>query len=107
MEHVGSSERTKEAWFYFIFSVESSSLIFNNLKTENLSLPLKVETEQFVICFVLPECLSVKVCCILPLDSEANRDGADAKSPFPLFFSFSVPFKKSCLREKVGKFSSF
>ena len=43
-------------WFYFKFSVESSS--FNTLKQKNLSLLLKVETDQFVICLVLPECLS-------------------------------------------------
>ena len=35
------------------FSIESSSFIFNNLKRKNLSLPLKVETDQFVICLVL------------------------------------------------------
>ena len=34
--------------------------------------------------------------------SETNRDGADAESPFPLFFSFSVSFKNSSPREKVG-----
>ena len=39
--------------------------------------------------------------------SEANRDGADAESPFPLFFSFSASFKNSSPREKVGKLSSF
>ena len=33
-------------WFYFEFSVESSSFKFNSLKTD-----------QFVICLVLPECL--------------------------------------------------
>ena len=49
-----------------------------------------------------PECLSVKICCISPSDSEANRDGADAESPFPLFFSFSASFKNSSPREKVG-----
>ena len=38
--------------------------------------------------------------------SEANRDGADAESPFPLFFSFSTSFKNSSPREKVGKLSS-
>ena len=27
---------------------------------------------------------------ILPSDSEANRDGTDAESPFPLFFAFSA-----------------
>ena len=59
------------------------------LKRKNLSLPLKVETDQFVICLVLPECLL-----------HANRDGADAESPFPLFFSFSVSFKNSSPRER-------
>ena len=39
--------------------------------------------------------------------SEANRDGADTESPFPLFFSFSASFKNSSPREKVGKLSSF
>ena len=77
------------------------------LKQKNLSLPLKVETDQFVICLVLPECLTVKICCISPSNSEANRDGADAESPFPLFFSFSASFKNSSPREKVGKLSSF
>ena len=46
-------------------------------------------------------------CCISPSDSEANRDGADAESPFPLFFSFSASFKNSRPREKVAKLSSF
>ena len=69
---------------------------------------MKVETDQFVICLVLPECLSDKICCISPSDSsEANRDGADAESPFPLFFSFTASLKNSGPREKVGKFSSF
>ena len=40
-------------------------------------------------------------------DTEANRDGADAESPFPLFFSFSASFKTSSPREKVAKLSSF
>ena len=74
-------------WFYFNFSVESSSFKLKNFKTENFALTLKVETDQFVFCLVLPKCLSVKICCISPSDSEANRDGADAESPFPLFFS--------------------
>ena len=46
-------------------------------------------------------------CCISPSDSEANRDGADAESPFPLFFSFSASFKNYSPREKVAKLSSF
>ena len=72
------------------------------LERKNLTLPLKDETDQFVTCLVLPECLSVKICCISPSNSEANCDGADAESPFPLFFSFSASFKNSSPREKVG-----
>ena len=45
--------------------------------------------------------VSNKICCISPSNSEANRDGADAESPFPLFFSFSASFKNTSLREKV------
>ena len=45
---------------------------------------------------------SVKICCISPSNSEAKRDGADAESPFPLFFSFPTSFKNSSPREKVG-----
>ena len=69
------------------------------LKRENLSLPLKVETDQFVICLVLPECLSVKLCCTSPSDSGADRDGADAESPFPLFFLF-LPHLRTLAQEK-------
>ncbi len=69
----------------FTISENNYKYIFNSFKTEKFKLPLKVETDQFVICLVLSECLSVKICCISPLDSEANRDGADAESPFPLF----------------------
>ena len=78
-----------------IFLFKARGLYLTILKRKNLSLPLKVETDQFVICLVLPECLSVKICCILPSDSEANRDGAHAEYPFPLFFSFSTSFKNS------------
>ena len=46
------------------------------------------------------------MCYISPSDSEANRDGADAESNFPLFLSFSALFKNSSTREKVGKLSS-
>ena len=77
------------------------------LKTENFTLLLKSETDQFVFCLVSPEYLSVKICCISPSDSEANRDSSDTESPFPLFFSLSASFKNSSSREKVGKLSSF
>ena len=90
-----------------LFPRTTVNIYLTILKRKNVSLPLKVETDQFVICLVLPECLSVKICCFQPSDSEANRDGADAESPFPLFFSFSASFKNSNPRGKVGKLSSF
>ena len=76
-------------------------------KRKNLRLPLKVETDQFVFCLVLPGCLSVKICCISPSDSEANRDGSDAESPFPLFFSLLRTLARekrseNCLRFATG-----
>ena len=81
------------------FLLKVRVLYLTVLKRKNLSLPLKVETDQFDICLVLPECLSVKICCISPSKSETNRDGADAESPFPLFFSFSASFKNYNPRE--------
>ena len=53
--------------------------------------------------------------CILPLDSEANCDGADAEFHFPLFFSFSASFLNETIFRpfvgleflKVEKLSSF
>ena len=77
-----------------IFLLKAQVSYLTILKRKNSSLPLKDETDQFVICLVLLECLSVKN-CILPLDSEANHDGADAELSFPLFISFSASFKNS------------
>ena len=74
--------------FISIFLLKARVLNLTISKRKNLRLPLKVETDQFVFCLVLLECLSVKICCISPSDSEANRDGSDAESPFPLFSLF-------------------
>ena len=93
--------------FYFIFPLKARVLYLTILKRKNVSLPLKVETDQFVICLVSPECVSVKICCISSSDSEANGDGSDTESPFPLFFALSASFKNSSPREKVGKLSSY
>ena len=54
-------DKQNKNWFYFNFSFESSSFIFNNLQRKNVSLPLKDETDQLIICLVLPGCLSVKI----------------------------------------------
>ena len=82
------------------FSVKSSSFIFDNFKTEKfkLSLLLKVETDQFVIRLVLP----VSFCQNLLHFTlgQANRDGADAKSPFPLFFSLFLHHLRTLAQEK-------
>ena len=45
-------------WLYFNLAIESSSFILTIFKTEKFKLTLKVETDQFVICFVLPVSLS-------------------------------------------------
>ena len=63
--------------FIPIFLLKARVSYLTILKRKNLSLPLKVETDQFVIFLVLPDCLSVKICSISPSDSEANRDGAN------------------------------
>ena len=81
--------------FISVFLFKARVLYLTILKRKNLSFPLKVETDLFVICLVYPGCPFVKICCILPSDGEANRDSADAESPFPLFFSFSASFKNS------------
>ena len=104
-------------WFYLNFLLKAWVLYLTILKQKTLSLPLKVETVQPVICFVLAECLSVKICRISPSDCEAKRDGADAKSHFLLFFSFindetTNTWEIKCLensspRDKVGKLSLF
>ena len=95
--------------FSSIFLLKAQVLNLEMSKRKNLRLPLKVETDQFVFCLVLPECLSVKICCISisPSDSEANRDGSDAESPFPLFFSLLRTLARekrseNCLRFGTG-----
>ena len=92
--------------FISIFFLLNARVSYSTiLKRKTVSLPFKDETDQFVICLVLP----VSFCQndILPSDSEANCDDADPELPFPLFFSFSASFKNSGPREKVEKLSSF
>ena len=87
-------------WFYFKFFVESSSFISQQFKCKI----------QFVICLVLPECLSVKICCISPSDSEANCDDADASLLLRCFSLFLPHWRtlaqgkrsENCLRFGTG-----
>ena len=75
-------------------------LIFDQ-KTEKLKLTFEGLNRPVCNLFGLTR---VSFCrnCISPSNSEANRDGADVESPFPLCFSFSASFKNSSPREKVG-----
>ena len=74
---------------------------------EKSTLTFKGWNRPVCLLFGLPECLSIKICCISPSDSEANRDGSDAKSPFPLFFSLLRTLARekrseNCLRFGTG-----
>ena len=96
-------------WFYFNFSFESSSFIFNLtiLKRENLSLPLKDGTDQFVICLIL---LSVFLSKIALYPRTVKRI-VTALMPSFLFHCLSLflPHLRSLPHEKrsIGKLSSF
>ena len=85
--------------FVSIFLLKARVLNLTISKRKNLRLPLKVETDQLVICLILPECLPFKICCISLPESEANRDGCDAESPF-LLFSLFLPHLRTLAREK-------
>ena len=92
------------------FLLKAWVLYLTILKRKYLSLPLKVETDQFVICLILPVSFCQNLLHFtLEQWSESwwcwcrvNRDGVDAESPFPLFFSFSASFKNSSPRKTVG-----
>ena len=86
-------------WFYFEFSVESSSFIFRNFQTKKFKLTFEGWNRPVCHLFGFTR---VSFCQnLLHFTLEANRDGADVES-FPLFFSFSASFKNSSPREKVG-----
>ena len=110
-EVIARGERNKQNrnWLYFNFSVESSSFIFNNLKTEKSQLTFKGWNRPVCDSFGFTSVFLSKFVAFHPWTSgsEANRDGADAESPFPLFSPFSASFKSSSSREKVGKLCSF
>ena len=71
--------------FTSIFLLKARVSCLTILKRKNLSLPLKDETDQFVICLVLPECLSVNI-AFYPCT--VKRIVMALISFFPLFFSF-------------------
>ena len=83
----GKRNKQNRNWFYFNLSFEGSSFMFNNFKTEKLKLTFEGWNRPVCNLFGFTR---VSFCqnCISPSNSEANCDGADAESPFPLFFSF-------------------
>ena len=86
--------------FIIIFLLKAQVSYLTILKRKNLSFKLK-QTGLYFVWFY--QNVSLWQNCILTSDSEANRDGADADSSFPLFISFSASFshkKRSeyCLR---------
>ena len=92
--------------FISIFLLKARVSYLTNLKRKNLSLPLKNETDQFVICLVLPECLTVKI-AFYP--RTAVKRIVTALMPSFLFHCFSLllPHLTSSPWEKVAKLSSF
>ena len=95
----GKRNKQDRNWFHFNLSFESSSFIFNNFKTEKLNgLPLKDETDQFVTCLVLPECLSVKIA----FHPRTVKRIVMAPMPSLLFrcFSLFLPHLRTLAQEK-------
>ena len=87
--------------FISIFLLKARVSYLTISKRKNLSLPLKDETDQFVTCLVLPECLSVKIA----FHPRTVKRIVMAPMPSLLFrcFSLFLPhFKNSSQRVKVG-----
>ena len=88
-----------------IFLLKARVSYLTILKRKNLSIPLKDETDRFVTCLVLLECLSVKIAFHPRTVKRIVMAPMPSPAPFPLFFSFSASFKSP--REKGRKLSSF
>ena len=97
-------------WFYFHFSVESSSFKLNNFKTEKFTLTFKGWNRPVCLLFGSTRvsfCQNLLHFTLGQWSESWRLQGSDAESPFPLFFSLSASFKNSSPREKVGKLFSF
>ena len=94
--------------FISIFLLKARVLYLTILQWKSLSLPLKVDTDQFVICLVLPECLPVKIQLHFTLRQWSESWRRWCRLFFFVVFSlFFASFKSSRPREKVGNWSSF
>ena len=88
--------------FISIFLLNARVSYLTISKRKNLSLPLKDETDQFVTCLVLPECLSVKI-AFLP---RTVKRIVMAPMPSLLFrcFSLFLPHLRTLAQEKLSSF---
>ena len=84
--------------FISIFLLKARVSYLTISKRKNLSLPLKDETDQFVTCLVLPECLSVKIAFHLRTVKRI------VMAPMPSFlfrcFSLFLPHLRTLAHEK-------
>ena len=97
--------RKKRKSFISIFLLKARVSYLTISKRKNLSLPLKDETDQFVTCLVLPECLSVKIA----FHPRTVKRIVKAPMPSLLFrcFSLFLPHLRTLAQEKGRKLSSF
>ena len=90
-------------WFYFEFSVESSSFTFNNSKTEKFKLTFEGLNRPVCHFFWFHQSVFLsKFAAFHPRTVKRIVTALDTESPFSLFFSFSASLKNSSPREKVG-----
>ena len=87
--------------FISIFLLKARVSYLTILKRKNVSLPLKDETDQFVTCLVLSECLSVKI-AFHPWTVKRIAVAPMPSLLFQCFSLFSTSFKNSSPTEKVG-----
>ena len=85
--------------FISIFLLKARVSYLTILKRKNLSLPLKDETDQFVICLVLPGCLSVKI-SFYPLKVKQIVMALMPSFLFHCFSLFPLPHLKTLAHEK-------
>ena len=103
----GKRNKQNRNWLYFNFSVESSSFIFNNFKTEKFKLSFK-GCHRPVCHFGFTRVSSCKNS--VTFHPRTVKRIVTALMPsllFRCFVSFSTSFKNSSPREKVGNLSSF
>ena len=88
--------------FISIFLLKARVSYLTISKRKNLSLPLKDETDQFVTCLVLPECLSVKIA----FHPRTVKRIVMAPMPSLLFrcFSLFLPHLRTLAQEKLSSF---